>query len=94
MNFLLSYNENNYLYSWKGAVHVNLDVILQNLSKCTRYSLLDEVSNYLFYIDDDVFYVAPSFNEIKTDNKISTLTLVLFSSQPPGLPEKAVLPST
>ena len=65
MNFLLSYNENNYLYSWKGAVHVNLDVILQNLSKCTRYSLLDEVSNYLFYIDDDVFYVAPSFNEIK-----------------------------
>lgn len=44
MNFLLSYNENNYLYSWKGAVHVNLDVILQNLSKCTRYSLLDEVS--------------------------------------------------
>ena len=91
MNFLLSYNENNYLYSWKGAVHVNLDVILQNLSKCTRYSLLDEVSNYLFYIDDDVFYVAPSFNEIKTDNKISTLNprFILFSA--PGATGKSCL---
>lgn len=91
MNFLLSYNENSYLYSWKGAVHMNLDVILQNLSKCTRYSLLDEVSNYLFYIDDDVFYVAPSFNEIKTDNKISTLNprFILFSA--PGATGKSCL---
>lgn len=73
MRLLRGYNENSFLYSWKEDVKVTLDTILQSLGTCKRYTISSDVSNYLTYIDDEVFYVSPSFEQVKTDNKISTL---------------------
>ena len=82
MRLLRGYNENSFLYSWKEDVKVTLDTILQSLGACKRYTISSDVSNYLTYIDDEVFYVSPSFEQVKTDNKISTLNphFILFSA--------------
>ncbi len=91
MSFLRDYNENDFLNSWKEDVKVTLDTILQSLGTCKRYTINSDVSNYLRYIDDEVFYVAPSFEQVKTNNKISTLNphFILFSA--PGATGKSCL---
>lgn len=91
MRLLRGYNENSFLYSWKEDVKVTLDTILQSLGACKRYTISSDVSNYLTYIDDEVFYVSPSFEQVKTDNKISTLNphFILFSA--PGATGKSCL---
>ena len=91
MSFLRDYNENGFLNSWKEDVKVTLDTILQSLGTCKRYTINSDVSNYLRYIDDEVFYVAPSFEQVKTNNKISTLNphFILFSA--PGATGKSCL---
>lgn len=58
MSFLRDYNVNDFLNSWKEDVKVTLDTILQSLGTCKRYTINSDVSNYLRYIDDEVFYVA------------------------------------
>lgn len=61
---------------------MTLDTILQSLGACKRYTISSDVSNYLTYIDDEVFYVSPSFEQVKTDNKISTLNPHFYSGFP------------
>lgn len=88
---LQSYTEYSFLNFWKEEVCVKLEAILNSFKKCTRYKISSVVSNYLTYIDEDIFYVAPSFNAVKIDNKISTLKprFILFSA--PGATGKSCL---
>ncbi len=68
-----------------------LDSILQPYRKCKKYDLREEVGDFLAYITDEPFYIPPSFNDVKTNIKMSTLNpkFLLFSA--PGATGKSSL---
>lgn len=68
-----------------------LEGILNPYKKCKRYVLNDEVSEYIRYVDEEPFYISPSFGDVKTDARVSTIQpkFVLFSA--PGAAGKSSL---
>lgn len=70
---------------------VTIDGILSNYKTCQKYLLNNAVSEYMEYIEDEPFYISPSFSGVKTNPKISTLNpkFILFSA--PGATGKSSL---
>ena len=91
MNIFMDYNINKYVNSIIEVNPMILDGILKSYRKCKKYSLSSEVADYLRYIDDEPFYIPPSFNDVKTDIKLSTKSpkFILFSA--PGATGKSSL---
>lgn len=85
------YNTINYLKSIVGVEIMTIDGILSNYSPCKKYGLSSSVSEYMEYVEDETFYISPSFNNVKTDRKVSTLNprFILFSA--PGATGKSSL---
>lgn len=91
MNRFSDYNVISYIDSIAGVIQMTLDGILSPYKKCKKYVLNDDVSEYLMYIEEEPFYIPPSFSDVKTINKLSTLSpkFVLFSA--PGATGKSSL---
>lgn len=91
MNKLLIYNIIAYLKSILEVKKMTLDGILQAYSKCAKYSLNEDVSEYFKYIEEEPFYIPPSFHDVVTDRRISSLNpkFVVFSA--PGATGKTSL---
>ena len=87
----VDYNIKKYVDSIIGGISVNIEGILNSYKKCKKYQLESEVSEYIRYIDTEPFYISPSFTQVKTNVKISTLNpkFVLFSA--PGATGKSSL---
>ena len=91
MNMYMDYNIRDYVNSITEVKKMVLDGILNPYKKCKRYALSGDVSEYLRYIDEEPFYIPPSFSDVKTDLKLSTRApkFVLFSA--PGATGKSSL---
>ena len=85
------YNVVKYLKMIKEIKTMNFESIFSNYQKCNEYKIKSSVNEYLNYITKEPFYVSPSFCDIKTDERISTLNskFVLFSA--PGAAGKSTL---
>lgn len=85
------YNVVKYLKMIKEIKTMNFESIFSNYQKCNVYKIKSSVNEYLNYIAEEPFYVSPSFCDIKTDERISTLNpkFVLFSA--PGAAGKSTL---
>ena len=68
-----------------------LEGILGSYRECKRYSLNDSVSDYICYIDNEPFYIPPSFSDVKTDKKLSTLKPKFVLLSAPGAAGKSSL---
>ncbi len=89
-----SYNDYNILKYLESVMEMKLmmlDGILSKYSKCKKYNLSPDVIEYLQYVSDEPFYISPSFADVKTDNRVSTLNpkIILFSA--PGATGKSSL---
>lgn len=93
MGICREYNIVKYLTSMRGVETMLLEAIIQKdiYVEPKRYELQPLVAEYLKYIDASPFYVAPSFNAVKTDSRLSTLNpkFLLFSA--PGAVGKSAL---
>lgn len=91
MNIFMDYNVKDYVDSITEVKSMVLDGILNPYKKCKKYTLNGDVSEYLRYIEDEPFYIPPSFSDVKTDIKLSTRApkFVLFSA--PGATGKSSL---
>lgn len=91
MRKILDYNIYKYMNSVVGVTKVNLESIICKYDKCKKYTLSPEVADYLRYIEKEPFYISPSFADVKTDKRVSTLNskFVLFSA--PGATGKTAL---
>ncbi len=91
MKYFVDYNVIKYINSIIGVTKMTLEGILSSCQKCKRYQLGNDVADYLRYIDEEPFYIAPTFNDVKTDMKLSTLgpKFALFSA--PGATGKSSL---
>ena len=91
MNRFMDYNIIKYLDSIAEVKEMVLEVILNSYKKCKRYALSADVSEYIRYVDEEPFYIAPSFGEVKTDVRVSTVQpkFILFSA--PGATGKSSL---
>ena len=85
------YNVIKYLKSIKEITQMNFESIFGKYQKCKEYNIDNSVKEYLDYITEEPFYVSPSFSDIKTDIRGSTLhpKFVLFSA--PGAAGKSSL---
>lgn len=68
-----------------------LEGILGSYSECKRYLLNDSVADYISYIDNEPFYIPPSFSDVKTDKKLSTLKPKFVLLSAPGAAGKSSL---
>lgn len=68
-----------------------LESIVSKHGICKKYELSQEVKEYLYYVDDEPFYISPAFNDVKTNIEVSTLNpkFILFSA--PGAAGKSSL---
>jgi len=91
MKFFVDYNVKDYVNSITEVKPMVLDNILSSYKKCKKYTLSDDVSDYLRYIETEPFYIPPSFSDVKTNIKMSTRApkFVLFSA--PGATGKSSL---
>ena len=91
MNIFLDYNVKEYVNSITEVKEMVLSGILNRYKKCKKYTLNEDVSEYLRYIEDEPFYIPPTFSDVKTDLRLSTLApkFVLFSA--PGATGKSSL---
>ena len=87
----MDYNIKAYVDSITGVKQMILDGILAPYKKCKKYSLSSDVVEYLRYIEEEPFYIPPSFSDVKTNIKMSTVRpkFVLFSA--PGATGKSSL---
>ena len=78
----LFYNEKKYVNSITRGESMNLDYILSSYNKAIEYEISEEVSDFMGYIKSEPFYISPSFTDIKTDVKASSLNpkFILFSA--------------
>ena len=67
MTSIRDYNIIKYMNSIEGGCQMTLDGILSPYKKCKKYSLSTDVSDYLKYISEKPFYIAPSFSDVKTE---------------------------
>ena len=91
MKLIRDYNVIKYIDSITGGSQMVLEGILGSYSKCKRYSLNDSVSDYISYIDSEPFYIPPSFSDVKTDKKLSTLKPKFVLLSAPGAAGKSSL---
>ncbi len=91
MKMSLEYNIKKYINSISEIKNMHLNAIIGTYSTCKRYELDNDVSEYIQYIDKKPFYVPPSFNDVKTNIKTSSLKpkFILFSA--PGATGKSTL---
>lgn len=91
MNMFMDYNIKTYVDSITGVKQMILDGILNPYKKCKKYSLSSDVAEYLRYIEEEPFYIPPSFSDVKTNIRMSTVRpkFVLFSA--PGATGKSSL---
>lgn len=91
MKFFVDYNVKDYVDSITEVKPMVLDGILSPYKKGKKYALNCDVSDYLGYVEEEPFYIPPSFNDVKTDKKMSTLApkFILFSA--PGATGKSSL---
>lgn len=91
MKLFADYNIKEYVDSITEVKIMVLEGILNPYKKCKKYTLSSDVSEYLRYIEDEPFYIPPSFSDVKTDSKLSTRQpkFVLFSA--PGATGKSSL---
>lgn len=91
MNIIMDYNIKDYIDSITEVKPMVLDNILKPYKQCKKYALSNDVSEYLRYIDEEPFYIPPSFSDVKVDIKLSTREpkFVLFSA--PGATGKSSL---
>lgn len=70
---------------------MQIDGILNRYQKCSRYELGSAVSEYIYYVDNEPFFVSPTLTSVKTDDRVSTLNpkFVLFSA--PGATGKSTM---
>ena len=85
----IDYNIKDYVDSIFEVRKMVLDGILNPYRKCKKYNLSETVAEYLKYVGDEPFYIPPSFSDVKTNIKQSTLKpkFVLFSA--PGATGKS-----
>lgn len=88
---VFNYNVTSYLKSIVEMVSVTVEGILSDYKSCKKYSLSNNVSEYMEYIEDEPFYISPAFSSVKTNRKLSTLNpkFILFSA--PGATGKSSL---
>lgn len=67
MKMIRDYNIVKYVNSIIGGRQMLLDGILSTYNFCKRYSLNDSVLDYIGYIDEEPFYIPPSFSDVKTE---------------------------
>ena len=91
MKKYLEYNITKYINSILGVQTMVLDAVLSKYDKCQKYTLNNEVSDYICYIEKEPFYVMPTISDIKTEKTASSLNpkFVLFSA--PGATGKSSL---
>lgn len=91
MSTFMDYNIKNYVDSITGVKQMNLNGILNPYKQCKKYLLSSDVDEYFRYIEDEPFYIPPSFSDVKTNIKVSTVRpkFVLFSA--PGATGKSSL---
>lgn len=87
----INYNVMGYINSIFEVKNMTLDGIINTYHKCKKYTLNETVADYLQYIEKEPFYISPSFGDVKTNIKQSTLKpkFVLFSA--PGATGKSSL---
>ena len=85
------YNIIKYIESVLEMKSMLLDGIVSEYDICKKYELNQEVKEYLYYVDDEPFYISPAFNDVKTNAEVSTLNpkFILFSA--PGAAGKSSL---
>ena len=90
-NFLLNYNVPKYINSLGRKRQMTIEGLLSRFMTCKTYSISEEVSPYLYYIEQEPLYVPSKITDIKTDLRISTLNpkFILFSA--PGATGKTAL---
>lgn len=91
MKRIRDYNVIKYIDSIIGGSQMVLEGILGPYRICKRYSLNDSVLDYINYVDDEPFYIPPSFSDVKTDNKLSTLNPKFVLLSAPGAAGKSSL---
>ena len=85
------YNVFKYIKRIKGVGHMTIEGILGSFTICKKYEINKEAAEYMEYIEEEPFYIPPTFNDVKTDTRISTLNpkFILFSA--PGATGKSSL---
>ena len=70
---------------------MNLDAIIGTYKKCKKYNLNSDVSEYISYKNEELIYISPSFSDVKTNSRTSSLApkFLLFSA--PGATGKSTL---
>jgi hypothetical protein len=91
MHQIRDYNIIKYMDSIVGGCQMTLDGILSPYKKCKKYSLSADVAEYLKYIGEKPFYIAPSFSDVKTDPKLSSLKPKFVLLSAPGAAGKSAL---
>ena len=91
MKELMDYNVNDYVESIIEVKKMVLDALLTPYEKCKRYPLSSDVSEYLRYIEEEPFYIPPSFSDVKTNTKMSTLKSKFILLSAPGATGKSSL---
>lgn len=91
MDQFKDYNIIQYIESIFEVKSVTLDSITSRYNICKKCEFSSSVSGYLNYVEEHPFYVAPSFNDVRTDERLSTLNpkFILFSA--PGAVGKSAL---
>ena len=91
MRKVKDYNIKKYVDSIIEVRNMTLDAILNRYRNCKEYSLRENVSGYLKYIEEKPFYIAPSVSDVKTEKRMSTFNpkFMLFSA--PGATGKSAL---
>ncbi len=85
------YNIVKYIESVQEMKSMVLDGIVSKYDICSKYELNQDVKDYLYYVEDEPFYISPVFNDVKTNAEASTLNpkFILFSA--PGAAGKSSL---
>lgn len=91
MKMIRDYNIVKYVNSIIGGRQMLLDGILSPYNFCKRYSLNDSVLDYIGYIDEEPFYIPPSFSDVKTEKTLSTLKPKFVLLSAPGAAGKSSL---
>lgn len=68
-----------------------LDSIVSNYQRCNKYEISPDVADYLYYVNEEPFYVSPTFSDVRTNSTAPTLhpKFILFSA--PGATGKSAL---
>lgn len=91
MHYNFCYNTKKSMKYCKEVKRVLIDSVLNGYQKCVRYDIKSAVSEYISYIDEEPFFVSPTLNSVKADDRVSTLNpkFILFSA--PGATGKSAL---